>query len=94
LNYGASVGADGHAWLAHTIESAHTATMTLKNAAFLAMIGMLLLTILLGLDFIRTVSGFVGDVVPAMVLLRSLIYLFASISVMVFFFVFHKAQSR
>lgn len=68
--------------------------MTLKNAAFLALIGTLILTILLALDFIKTVSGVLSDVVPAMALLRSLVYLFASLSVTVFFYVFHKAQSR
>ena len=39
--------------------------MTSKSAAFLAMIGMLLLTILLAADFIHTVLGVVRDVVPA-----------------------------
>ena len=68
--------------------------MTLKNAAFLALIGTLLLTILLAVDFIKTVSGVLNDVVPAMALLRSLIYLVASVSVTVFFYVFHRAQSR
>jgi hypothetical protein len=68
--------------------------MSLKNAAFLALIGTLLLTILLAADFIRTVAGVLNDVVPAMALLRSLVYLLASLSVMVFFYVFNKAQSR
>ncbi len=75
-------------------ESAHTATMPMKNAAFLALIGTLLLTILLAVDFIKAVSGVLNDVVPAMVLLRSLVYLVASLSVTVFFYVFQKAQSR
>ena len=68
--------------------------MTLKSAAFLALIGTLLLTILLAVDFITTVSGVLADVVPAVALLRSLIHLFASVSVLVFFYVFHRAQSR
>ena len=68
--------------------------MTLKNAAFLAMIGTLLLTILLAADFIRTVSGVLSDVVPAMALLRSLIYMLASLTVTVFFYGFNKEQSR
>ena len=72
----------------------HTPYMTLKNVAFLALIGMLLLTLLLAVDFIRTVSGVMNDVVPAMALLRSLVYLLASISVTAFFYVFHGAQSR
>jgi hypothetical protein len=68
--------------------------MTLKNVAFLALIGTLLLAILLAVDFIKTVSGVLNDVVPAVALLRSLIYLVAGLSVTVFFYVFHGAQSR
>jgi hypothetical protein len=68
--------------------------MTLKTAASLALIGSLLLTILLAADFINTVVGVLRDVIPAMALLRSLLYLFASLSVTVFFYVFNRAQSR
>lgn len=68
--------------------------MNLKNAASLALVGTLLLTILLAADFIKTASGVLNDVVPVMALLRSLVYLFASISVTVFFYVFNNAQSR
>lgn len=68
--------------------------MTLKSAALFALIGTLLFTILMALDFLKTVSGFLGDVVPVIFLLRSLVYLVASLSVTIFFFVFHKAQSR
>jgi hypothetical protein len=68
--------------------------MTVKNAAFLALIGTFLLTILLALDFIKTVSGVLHDLVPPMALVRSLDYLLASLSVTLFFYVFHTAQSR
>ena len=84
----------GHPALAPKAGRVHTAAMSLKNAALLASIGTLLLTILLASDFIRTVAGVLNDVVPAMALLRSLVYLLASLSVMVFFYVFNKAQSR
>jgi nicotinamide riboside transporter PnuC len=84
----------GHLTLAPDADSAHTATMTLKNAALLALIGTLLLAILLAADFIKTVSGVLNDVIPAMALLRSLIYLLGILSVTVFFYVFNKAQSR
>ena len=66
--------------------------MTLKNAALLALIGMILLTMLQAADFVKTTVGVQRDVVPA-VLLRSLIYLFATLTVTVFFFAFHKRQS-
>jgi hypothetical protein len=67
--------------------------MSLKTAAFLAFIGTILLTVLQAADFIKTVTGIMHDVVPAVALLRSLIYLLASLTVMVFFGFFQKAQS-
>ncbi len=68
--------------------------MTLKNAAFLALIGTLLLTVLVAIDFINTVSGVLHDLLPAVALVRSLVYLFASLCVTVFFYVFQRAQTR
>jgi hypothetical protein len=67
--------------------------MTLKSAAFMALIGMILLTVLLALGFIRDISGFMSGAVAAMALLISLIHLLASLSVAVFLYVFYKAQS-
>jgi len=80
--------------LAHDARSTHTLAMNLKSAALLALIGTLLLTILLAADFINTVLGVLRDVIPAMALLRSLVYLFASFCVTAFFYVFNRAQSR
>jgi hypothetical protein len=68
--------------------------MNLKSAALLAMIGTLLLTILLAVEFINTVLGVVRDLIPAIALLKCLVYLTASIGVTVFFYIFNKAQSR
>ena len=67
--------------------------MSLKTAAFFALIGMTLLTVLLALGFIRDVSGFLAGAIAAMALLISLIHLLASLSVAVFLYVFYKAQS-
>jgi hypothetical protein len=67
--------------------------MTLKNAAFFALIGMTLLTILLAFGFVRDFSAFLTGAVAAMALLKSGIHLLASLSVAVFLYVFHKAQS-
>jgi len=67
--------------------------MTLKNAAFFALTGMILLTILLAAGFIRDLSGLIAGAVAAMALLISLIHLLASLGVTVFLFVFHKQQS-
>ena len=68
--------------------------MTLKNVAFVAFLGTLLLTIVVAFDFVNTALGVLRDIVPAVAVLRSLIYLFASVSVTVFFYVFYKGQSR
>jgi hypothetical protein len=65
--------------------------MTPKNAALLAFIGTLLLTILVTFDFVNTVSGVLRDIVPVMALVRSLVYLLASVTVTVFFYIFYKA---
>ena len=67
--------------------------MTLKSAALFALIGMTLLTVLLAGGFIHDISGFMAGAVAAMVVLISLIHLLASLSVTVFLYVFHKAQS-
>jgi len=66
--------------------------MTLKNAALLALFGMILLTILLAVSFVVSLTGFLGGVVPVMSLVASLIRLFAALSLAVFFYAFHKAQ--
>jgi hypothetical protein len=67
--------------------------MSLKSAAFFALIGMILLTVLLAAGFIRDVSAFASGGVALITLLRSAIHLLASLSVAVFLYVFHKAQS-
>ena len=67
--------------------------MTLKNAAFLALIGMALLLVLVAADFIITLTGVLRDVIPAVKLLASLVYLLASLSVVVFLYVFYDKQS-
>jgi hypothetical protein len=67
--------------------------MSLKNAASLALVGMMLLTVLVAADFINAVLGVMRDVVPAVMVLRLLVYLLASLTVTVFFYVFQKAQS-
>ncbi len=73
--------------------SVHTPTMTLKNAALLALIGTVLMTALLVWDFVFTVLNVLRGVVPSVILFRSFIYAFGCFSVMVFFFVFHRTQS-
>jgi hypothetical protein len=67
--------------------------MSLKNAAFFALIGVILLTVLLAVGFIRDVSSLLAGAIAAMALLKSGIYLLASLGVAVFLYVFHRAQS-
>jgi hypothetical protein len=71
----------------------HTPSMTLKNAALLALIGTILMTALLVWDFAFTVLNVLRGVVPPVMLFHSFIYAFGCFGVMVFFFVFHRAQS-
>jgi hypothetical protein len=67
--------------------------MTLKNAALLALIGTLALTILLVTSLITDILNVLQGLIPAANLLSALIYSFAGLAVTVFFYVFHKAQS-
>jgi hypothetical protein len=67
--------------------------MTLKNAALLALIGTVLMTALLLWNFALTLLNVLRDLVPAVTLFSSLIYAFGCLTVTVFFFVFHRAQS-
>jgi len=66
--------------------------MNLKSAAFLALVGMILLSVLVIADFINTAQGVLRDLIPAIMLLRSIIYLVASLGLTVFLWVFHRAQ--
>jgi ABC-type proline/glycine betaine transport system permease subunit len=66
--------------------------MTLKNAALLALIGTILVTALMLWTFVLTFLNVLRDLVPAVALFLSFIYAFGSFSVMVFFYVFHRAQ--
>jgi hypothetical protein len=70
----------------------HTPTMTLKNAALLALIGAILMTALLLWTFVFNFLNVLRGLVPAAMLFSSFIYAFGCFSVMVFFFVFHRAQ--
>jgi hypothetical protein len=67
--------------------------MTLKHASMLALIGTVLLAILLVADLILNLMSIVRGLIPAVMLLTSLIYAFAALSVAVFFYAFHRAQS-
>ena len=80
--------------LADGAQTVHTPTLTLNTAALFALVGMILMTILLVVDLIVNIMGVMGGVLPAVVLLKSLIYAFASLGLVVFLYIFRKAQSR
>jgi hypothetical protein len=67
--------------------------MSLKNAALLALIGMILLTVLLAANLIKDVSALMRGLIADVQFLTSLVYFLASLSVTAFFYVFHKTQS-
>ena len=89
-----SCGASWKGTLEDRPPNAYTLAMTLKNAAFLALVGMILATILLVAGFIGDVFGVVRGLIPAMRLLTSFIYAFAGLSMVVFLYAFHKAHSN
>jgi hypothetical protein len=67
--------------------------MSLKSAALLALIGMLLLTVLAALTFIRDITALSSGAVALDTAVASTVRLFASLTVAIFFFVFHRAQA-
>jgi hypothetical protein len=67
--------------------------MTLKNASLLALIGTILMTALLLWTFVFAFLNVLRGLVPAVTLFSSLIYAFGCLTVAVFFYVFHRAQS-
>jgi hypothetical protein len=84
---------ESSAALADAAQNVHTLTVSLKNAAFLAFVGMIPVTILLIAVLIGDALAVVRGLIPVMRLLTSLIYAFASLSVVVFLYAFHKTQA-
>jgi hypothetical protein len=67
--------------------------MSIRNAALLATIGTAVLAILLLLRFVNDLLALMRGLIPGMDVLASLVYVFAAVTVVVFFFVFHRGQS-
>jgi hypothetical protein len=68
--------------------------MTLKNAAFLALIAAILLTILQGWRLVFGILNAARGLIPALTVISLFIYAFAALSLLLFFFAFHRTQSR
>ena len=66
--------------------------MNLKNAAFLALVGSVMLTVLLIASFVFDLLNVLRGLVPPMRLAVSFIYAFAGLSAALFLHAFHKAQ--
>jgi len=67
--------------------------MNLKNAAFRARVGTVMLMVLSIAGFIFDVLNVLRDLIPATRLLPAFIYAFGDLSAVVFLYAFHKAQS-
>jgi hypothetical protein len=61
--------------------------------ALLALVGTMVMTILLVLNFVSNILNVLRGVNAPVVLFPSFIYAFGCLTVMVFFFAFHRAQS-
>ncbi len=70
----------------------YTPAMPLKTAAFLAFVGMTLLSIVCAVGVIGDVSALLVNAIAPMMVLKSLIHLLATVSVAVFLYVFYNKQ--
>ncbi len=68
-------------------------SMTLKSAALFALVGMILLTVLVGVGFLRDLLSLASGAIAPIAVLTSGIHFLASLGVTVFLYVFHKAHS-
>jgi hypothetical protein len=66
--------------------------MTIKNAAFLAFLGALLLSVLLIWRLVMDILNVMSGLIPAVTLISSLLYVFAAVTATIFFFVFQSNQ--
>jgi len=64
-----------------------------RNAALFAVVGTLLWTILLALEFVNAATGMARGIVAASAVITSLIHFVAVLSLLIFFFAFHRSQS-
>ncbi|HKX02016.1 MAG TPA: hypothetical protein VJX71_05930 [Methylomirabilota bacterium] len=67
--------------------------MTMKSAASLALIGAVLVAIVLVVGFVLDVLNVIRGLVPALRLVTSFIYAFASVGAVVFLWAFRNGQS-
>jgi hypothetical protein len=87
-------GADtSFAGLADHTANIHNPTMTLKNAALLALVGTVMVAALTVWTFVFNFLNVLRGLSPAVTLFSTFIYAFACFTLAVFLFVFHRAQA-
>ena len=67
--------------------------MNLKSAAFFAIIGTALWTVLTAVNLVRSVSAVAAGLVPAVNVVTTLVQFVAALSLLVFFGSFYRSQS-
>ncbi len=67
--------------------------MTLRNAAVFAIVGMALWTICTAINLFTGVSGLARGIESLAVALSDVIHFLASLSLLVFFVVYHRSQA-
>jgi len=67
--------------------------MTMRSAAFLALIGAVLVAVVLVVGFVSDLLNALRGLVPALRLVTSFIFAFAGVGAVVFLWVFRNAQS-
>ncbi len=67
--------------------------MSLRTAAFLAIVGMALWTILTGINFVRAIFAVASGISPAVNLLTTLVPFAAALSLLIFFGAFYNSRS-
>ena len=66
--------------------------MTMRSAASLALLGAVLLAIVLVISFVLDLLNAIRGLIPAIRLVTSFIHAFASVTAVVFLYVFRKTQ--
>lgn len=67
--------------------------MSLRNAAFFAIVGMALWTVLTAIAFIRSISAVTSGLAPAVNAVSTLIQFVAALSLLVFAAAFYRSQA-
>ncbi len=66
--------------------------MTLGNAAFFAIVGTALWTILTAVTLARDISGVADGILPAVSLLSAIIQFLTALSLLLFFIAYHRSH--